>query len=50
MEPLQARDLYAHALARRLAAEEDEHIAALLAALDQTPPPPDCERALRTAR
>lgn len=42
-------DAEARELAGRLAAEEDEHIAALLAVMDRTPPPPDWERVLGTA-
>lgn len=41
-----ATDPQARALARRLAAEEDEHIAALLAVMARTPAPPDWERVL----
>jgi rubrerythrin len=44
-----AADGEARALAREFAAEEDRHIAALLAALERTPPAPDWERLLGPA-
>lgn len=43
-------DAEARELAQRLAAEEDEHIAALLAVMERTPPPPDWERVLGATR